>query len=175
MKNDILNSRIYNDEISIEQKSNLLNESTDKVNLSSLLFLQTKQRRIDHRRNKSEPVIRASLEDLSLLNSQVNPILESSSTSTTSNESAISSNTSSEKKRKSSKIKNNSPLINDKQIQDKSSSISSSATKKKKPWYNVSLLFSYSIYLCVNNIILPPPHSYSQSYIYRLYKNISLL
>ncbi len=144
MTMDISTSSYSNDEMSCEQTNNLLNESTDKVNLSSLSFLQTKQRRIDHRRNKSEPVIRASLEDLPSLN--VNPIaiLESSSTSTTSNESAISSNASFDNKRKSSKIKNISPSTILKQTQDKSSS--SSSTKKKKSWYNVSVIFICSFF-----------------------------
>ncbi len=117
--------------------SSELNESTDEVNLSSLSYLESKQRRIDHRRNKSEPVILANLEDLN----STKLILESSSTSTTSNESAI-SHKSSLNKKKSSKIKTNSPLINLKQIEHKSSI--SSSTKKKKSWYNVS--FSSSIW-----------------------------
>jgi hypothetical protein len=125
--------------MSSDKIDSVLNESTDKVNLSSLSFLQTKQRRINHRRNKSEPVIRPNLEELSTINS--NPrttiaILESSSTSTTSNESAISSNASQDNKRKSSKIKNISPLTNLKEITEKSSS-----SKKKKPWYNVSIFY----------------------------------
>ena len=125
----MITSPSFNDE-----NPNLLNESTDKVNLSSLSFLQTKQRRIDHRRNKSEPVINANLEDL-------NSHLESSSTSTTSNESAMSSNHSFENKRKSS-VKSNSPSISSKQTINANSSQNSdksSSTKKKKPWYNVSL------------------------------------
>jgi hypothetical protein len=123
---DMIRSPISND----EQNKSLLNESTDKVNLSSLSFIQTKQRRINHRRNKSEPVITASLQDLSLISTR-KTILESSSTSTTSNESAISTNASFQNKRKYSK---NSPSIIVKQSQQKSSS----TTKKKKSWYNVS-------------------------------------
>lgn len=86
---------------------NILNESTDKVNLSSLSFFQTKQRRIDHRRNKSEPVIRSSLEDLSssLNSNNTNQIFESSSTSTTSNDSNIIKKNSFEKKENHQKLK----------------------------------------------------------------------
>ncbi len=136
---DLLRPSFYTNEMSSDKIDSVLNESTDKVNLSSLSFLQTKQRRINHRRNKSEPVIRPNLEELSTINS--NPrttiaILESSSTSTTSNESAISSNASQDNKRKSSKIKNISPLTNLKEITEKSSS-----SKKKKPWYNVSIFY----------------------------------
>ncbi len=126
----MVTSPSFNDEHFCEQNPNLLNESTDKVNLSSLSFLQTKQRRIDHRRNKSEPVINATIEDL-------NSHLESSSTSTTSNESAMSSNYSFENKRKSS-TKSTSPSMYSKQTINGNSDKSSS-TKKKKPWYNVSL------------------------------------
>ncbi|CAF0935310.1 unnamed protein product [Rotaria sordida] len=142
----VVSSPSHSDDISFEENKSILNESTDKVNLSSLSYLQTKHRKIDHRRNKSEPVINANLVDLSSINSYPRTtILESSSTSTTSNESAITNNSSYEKKRKSSK-KVNSPSINMKKrnennisspTQEKSSS-SSSATKKKKPWYNVS-------------------------------------
>jgi hypothetical protein len=139
MRMDLLRPSFYTNEMSSDKIDSVLNESTDKVNLSSLSFLQTKQRRINHRRNKSEPVIRPNLEELSTINS--NPrttiaILESSSTSTTSNESAISSNASQDNKRKSSKIKNISPLTNLKEITEKSSS-----SKKKKPWYNVSIFY----------------------------------
>ncbi len=143
----LLTSPSNSNKMSFEQTNSLLNESTDEVNLSSLSFLQTKQRRINHRRNKSEPVIIANLEELSSIKSlskRATTILESSSTSTTSNESAISSNASYQNKRKFS-TKNLSPSNNSKQIkngsssqtQEKSSS-SSSTTKKKKPWYNVS-------------------------------------
>jgi len=141
MRMDLLRPSFYTNEMSSDKIDSVLNESTDKVNLSSLSFLQTKQRRINHRRNKSEPVIRPNLEELSTINSNSNPrttiaILESSSTSTTSNESAISSNASQDNKRKSSKIKNISPLTNLKEITEKSSS-----SKKKKPWYNVSIFY----------------------------------
>jgi hypothetical protein len=143
----LLTSPSNSNEMSFEQNNSLLNESTDEVNLSSLSFLQTKQRRINHRRNKSEPVIIANLEELPSIKSlskRATTILESSSTSTTSNESAITTNASYQNKRKFS-TKNLSPSINSKQTkngsssqtQDKSSS-SSSTTKKKKPWYNVS-------------------------------------
>ena len=131
------------DDISSEQRNSLLNESTDKVNLSSLAFLQTKQRQINHRRNKSEPLITATLEELSSINSlsTTATVLESSSTSTTSNESAMSSNASFEKKRKCSKP-NISPVINTKQTNSSQTQqqrpSSSAITKKKKPWYNVS-------------------------------------
>jgi hypothetical protein len=140
---DIVTHPLYNDEMLSSQTNSLLNESKDKVNLSSLSFLQTKQRRIDHRRNKSEPLIRASLEDLSSINSIERTILESSSTSTTSNESAMSSNASYDIKRKSSKIQSSSSSRILKQTQIKSSS--SSTTKKKKPWYNVSFFEFVSI------------------------------
>jgi len=124
-----------------------LNELPDKVNLSSLSFLQTKQRRIDHRRNKSEPVINANLESLNRNSIQ----LESSSTSTTSNESALSSNQSFEKKTKSS-TKSNSPSISSKQNLNGNSnqnSDKSSSTKKKKAWYNVSFI-SFLFFKCIN-------------------------
>jgi hypothetical protein len=127
----VVTSPSFNSDLSSEQ-----NDSIDDINPSSLSFLQTKQRRIDHRRNKSEPVIIATLEDLPTT-------LESSSTSTTSNESAMSSNHSFDHKIKSS-TKTHSSSIHSKhtiiltssQISDKSSS-----TKKKKPWYNVSNIF----------------------------------
>ncbi|CAF0830486.1 unnamed protein product [Adineta steineri] len=135
----LVTSPSYNDDISFEQNNSLLNESTDKVNLSSLSFLQTKQRQINHRRNKSEPVILGNLEELSsslIPNPTTSLLLESSSTSTTSNESAMSNNTSFENKRKSSS-KNLSPSTNIKQTTN-GERPSSSTTKKKKPWYNVS-------------------------------------
>ncbi|UJR38575.1 hypothetical protein I4U23_031241 [Adineta vaga] len=135
----MISSPSYNDNLSSEQRTSLLNESSDEVNLSSLLYLQSKQRQINHRRNKSEPVIIGNLDKLS-----TKTILESSSTSTTSNESALSGNASSGKKRKSS-TKKTSPNINNNkqelltsQLQDRLSSSSSTTTttKKKKPWYN---------------------------------------
>ncbi|CAF3616853.1 unnamed protein product [Rotaria sp. Silwood1] len=147
----VISSPSNSDDISFEENKSIINESTDKVNISSLSYLKTKQRKIDHRRNKSEPVINANLEDLSSINSYPRTtILESSSTSTTSNESAMSNNGSFEKKRKSSK-KQSSPSINTNKInennnissqtQDKSSS--SSTTKKKKPWYYRFQIFIY--------------------------------
>ncbi|CAF4606001.1 unnamed protein product, partial [Rotaria sp. Silwood2] len=138
----VISSPSNSDDISFEENKSILNELTDNVNLSSLSYLKTKQRKIDHRRNKSEPVINSNLEDISSINSyKRTTILESSSTSTTSNESAISNNEYFEKKKKSSKKSNlsstNSNKINENntssQIQDKFSS--SSTTKKKKPWY----------------------------------------
>ncbi|UJR38576.1 hypothetical protein I4U23_031242 [Adineta vaga] len=74
----MISSPSYNDNLSSEQRTSLLNESSDEVNLSSLLYLQSKQRQINHRRNKSEPVIIGNLDELS-----TKTILESSSTSTT--------------------------------------------------------------------------------------------
>ena len=129
---DIFSCSFDNDEILNEQN----NELIDKVNLSSLSYIQTKQRRIDHRRNKSEPLIRGNIQDnISSINSNRLTLLESSSTSTNSNESSISFNNSFENKTKYSKTKNFSPTTNIKQIQDKPSS----TNKKKKPWYNVSI------------------------------------
>ncbi|CAF1579096.1 unnamed protein product [Adineta ricciae] len=134
------------DDLSLEQKSYLLRESADQVNLSSLTYLQTKQRQINHRRNKSEPVILGNLTELSSLTSYPNTstkaMLESSSTSTTSNESALSANASFEKKKKSSNKKTSPILTDNKQILNQERPSTSSITKKKKPWYNVSEIFN---------------------------------
>ena len=118
-----LNSHL-NDESSQEQKNN---KSDDEMNVNCLSYIQTKQRRIDHRRNKSEPLIRSNLdedeqdENLSLIN------LQSSSTSTTSNESALSHSSSQNQTNSSIKSPSN-------QLKQKSSS----TTKKKKSWLSVS-------------------------------------
>ncbi|CAF4104790.1 unnamed protein product [Rotaria sp. Silwood2] len=155
----VISSPSNSDDISFEENKSILNELTDNVNLSSLSYLKTKQRKIDHRRNKSEPVINSNLEDISSINSyKRTTILESSSTSTTSNESAISNNEYFEKKKKSSKKSNlsstNSNKINENntssQIQDKFSS--SSTTKKKKPWYFVSYSYLHFLFVFQNKI-----------------------
>ncbi|CAF4706239.1 unnamed protein product, partial [Rotaria magnacalcarata] len=46
----VVTSPSFNSDLSLEQ-----NDSINQLNPSSSSFLQTKQRRIDHRRNKSEP------------------------------------------------------------------------------------------------------------------------
>lgn len=80
-KTVLVTSPSNNSDISLEQ-----NDSIGQSNSSSSSsFLQTKQCRIDHRRNKSEPFRSASTEDLSSLKT-----LELSSTSTTSNDSPLS-------------------------------------------------------------------------------------
>ena len=90
------------------------NDSLETLDSSSLSYLQTKQRRIDHRRNKSEPFKSLSTEDLPSL---------------TTNESSISNNNAKDELRRKSTPKT-------KQILDeKSSPVSTS--KKKKAWYNV--------------------------------------
>jgi hypothetical protein len=129
----VVTSPSFNSDLSSEQ-----NDSIDDINPSSLSFLHTKQRRIDHRRNKSEPVTSANLED-----APSTPILELSLNSTTSNDSPLSNNTSNESKRKSS--------ANAKQItQEKSSPSTTTATRKKKPWYNVSTSsFYYYHFKCL--------------------------
>lgn len=106
-------------ESSQEQKNN---KSDDEINVNCLSYIQTKHRRIDHRRNKSEPLIRSNLDEEE---EQIN--LQSSSTSTTSNESALSH--SSSQYQTNSSIK--SPLNQHKPK-------SSSTTKKKKSWLYVS-------------------------------------
>ncbi|CAF1320501.1 unnamed protein product [Adineta steineri] len=106
------------------------NDSIDQLNSSSLSFLQTKQRRIDHRRNKSEPIKSASTEDLAS-----STILDLSSN----NESSIG-------KKSSVKLtpNNSSPLATSKQLTlEKVSSQSSTTSRKKKPWYNVSIISYY--------------------------------
>ena len=124
---------IEKDEKKVSSSSN---SSMDSMNINSLSYIQTKQRRIDHRRNKSEPLIRSNLDDeqenLSTRNCQT--ILESSSTSTTSNDSSL-SHSSTHYHKKSSNDQIHSPSNH---FKDKSSN-SSSATKKKKSWYNVSI------------------------------------
>jgi hypothetical protein len=98
--------------------SDLSSEQNDSIDPSSLSFLQTNQRRIDHRRNKSEPFKSASTEDLP---------------SITNNDSLLSNNARDDIRRKSStKIK---------QIIPEKSSLSSTTSRKKKLWYNVSLIY----------------------------------
>ena len=65
-------------------------ESTDEFNRFSLNYFDKKQRKIDHRRNKSEP----------LIISNPNLTFESSSTSTTNNDSNCQLNSSIRKKKK---------------------------------------------------------------------------
>lgn len=147
-----------NDDLSFEQLNSLLNESKDSFNLTSLSFLETKQRKLDHRRNKSEPVILINLKDDSSINLYTKKNLcESSTTSNTSNESSMNVNLSFDNK--TNTVNNpNSSATNLKKIienkisyeiqQQKSSSSSSSTTstrKKKKLWYYVSDFISLEI------------------------------
>lgn len=94
------------------------NDSIDSLNSSSTSFLQTSQRRIDHRRNRSEPVKSLSTEDL---------------------HSSISNNARDEDRRKSStKLK---------QIADEKTPPSSTTiSRKKKAWYNVSEICRHGLY-----------------------------
>ncbi|CAF3759864.1 unnamed protein product [Rotaria sordida] len=121
-----------NSDLSSEQ-----NDSIDQLNSSSLSFLQTKHRRIDHRRNKSEPIKSASTENISSTIA-----LELSSTSTTSNESPLSNNAKNQNRRKSSTKINSNNISSIKTIksitQEKSSPSSTTTARKKKPWYNVN-------------------------------------
>lgn len=116
-----------NDETSQNNNSDDLprNIFANEINVNCLSYLQTKQRRIDHRRNKSEPLIRANSDEHDENNSLTN--LQSSSTSTTSNESAISHSSSQYPNVKSptQKLK--------------------SSTKKKKSWLYVSEHFFASV------------------------------
>jgi hypothetical protein len=150
----LVTSPSSNEDSLSEQTNSLLNESTDKVNLSSLSFLQTKQRRIDHRRNKSEPFRSLNVEDICSTR-----VLDSSSASTTSNESPLSNNASIETKQKCSiKVNSNniSPTTNGKQTLNNSSQIAdrlssvSSSTKKKKSWYNVSFTYLFCFHIFIH-------------------------
>ncbi len=135
----VVTSPSFNSDLSSEQ-----NDSIDQLNPSSLSFLQTKHRRIHHRRNKSEPVKSLSTEDLSSTT-----LLDLSLPVTTNNESPLTNNaTNQTRKRSSTKLNSNniSPSIISKQIvQEKSSSSSTATTRKKKPWYNVSINFCFLI------------------------------
>ncbi|CAF2680951.1 unnamed protein product [Rotaria sp. Silwood2] len=136
----LITSPSFNSELSLEQ-----NDSIDQLNSSSISLLRTKNRRIDHRRNKSEPFKSASTDDI-----PSTTILELSSTSTTSNESPLSNNAKNQTRRKlltKDNSNNISSLKNEKSItQEKSSS--STTSRKKKPWYNVSkLYFLFSFFL----------------------------
>ncbi|CAF2070555.1 unnamed protein product [Rotaria magnacalcarata] len=125
----VVTSPSFNSDLSLEQ-----NDSINQLNPSSSSFLQTKQRRIDHRRNKSEPFKCTSTEDIS---SAIE--LELSSTSTTSNESQISNNSLNQIRRKSSTkadSNNISSLKTVKQITQEKSSPSTVTSRKKKLWYN---------------------------------------
>ena len=100
-------------------------EQNDSLESSEASFLQTNIRRIDHRRNRSEPVKSNSTEDL---------------LSSTNTDSSISNNAHNETRRKSS--------TKTKQIiEEKSPPSSVTTSRKKKAWYNVSAL--YCCYLCV--------------------------
>lgn len=91
------------------------NDSFETLDTQSVPYLQTKQRRIDHRRNKSEPFKSMSTEDLPSL---------------TTNESSISNNNAKNETRRKSSTKA-------KQNLDEKSSPVSTTSKKKKAWYNV--------------------------------------
>ncbi|UJR07616.1 hypothetical protein I4U23_011905 [Adineta vaga] len=103
----VVTSPSFNSDLASEQ-----NDSIDQLYSSSLSYLQTKQRRIDHRRNKSEPVKSPSTEDLS-------------STNVNNNDSST-NNTPSEIRKKSNVATTPSSL--------------SSSSRKKKAWYNVSMV-----------------------------------
>ncbi|CAM4955135.1 unnamed protein product [Rotaria socialis] len=125
----VVTSPSFNSDLSLEQ-----NDSINQLNPSSSSFLETKQRRIDHRRNKSEPFKCTSTEDIP---SAIE--LELSSASTTSNESQISNNSLNQIRRKSSTKtdSNNIPSLKTvKQIAQEKSSPSAITSRKKKPWYN---------------------------------------
>lgn len=109
----VVTSPSFNSDLSSEQ-----NDSIDQLNSSSSSssFLQTQQRRINHRRNKSEPFKSISNEDLS---------------STTSND------IKDEIRRKSSSSKSKHL------VQEKTPPSSTITTRKKKAWYNVSTLCIY--------------------------------
>ncbi|CAF4709657.1 unnamed protein product [Rotaria sp. Silwood1] len=129
----VVTSPSFHSDLSLEQ-----NDSIDPLNSSSLSFLQTKQRRIDHRRNKSEPFKSASTEDI-----PSTTVLELSSTS---NESPLSNNTNNQTRRKlltNDSSNNISSLKTIKSITQEKSSSSSSTPRKKKPWYNVIKPFIY--------------------------------
>jgi hypothetical protein len=115
----IVTSPSINSDLSSEQ-----NDAIKQLSPSSFSFLQTKQRPINHRRNKSEPVKSASTEDLP---------------STTNSENLIN-----EPRRKSSTklpSNNTSPSTIIKQISQEKSSATS---RKKKSWYNVSAIYHLS-------------------------------
>ena len=133
------------------QQSDLLGEQRDSVDQSdgsSLSLVAHRQRRLDHRRNKSDPVTPAGLDDLPAMNEL---LLMSAS-----HLPLMSGDAPNESKEKSSAkvISNNSPVsTKGKHItQDKSSppsptmtttttitTASTGATKKKRAWYNVSI------------------------------------
>ncbi|CAF4262233.1 unnamed protein product [Rotaria socialis] len=128
----VVTSPSFNSDLSLEQ-----NDSINQLNPSSSSFLETKQRRIDHRRNKSEPFKCTSTEDIP---SAIE--LELSSASTTSNESQISNNSLNQIRRKSSTKtdSNNIPSLKTvKQIAQEKSSPSAITSRKKKPWYNLNV------------------------------------
>ena len=114
--------------------SNLSSEPNDSIDqFNSSLFLQKKQHRIDHRRNKSEPFKSASIDNI--------PSEQIFDLSSTKNTIPISNHATDQIKRKSSTKLNISPLKNVKsQTNDKPSSLSTTS-RKKKPWYNVSIFF----------------------------------
>ena len=118
-------------------------ESVDQSDGSSLSLVSSRQHRFDHRRNKSDPVTPASLEDLSATN-------ELQLVSTT-HSSLLSDDAPNDQKEKSPAkgTSNNSPVSTKSKhvTQDKSSpssptttttTASTGTTKKKRAWYNVS-------------------------------------
>ena len=127
------------DEIASEGNSGHWTESRDTVNLSSLGSLQNKHRRINHRRNKSEPFAAMSGADSSA-SSYLPSQVQSASTSST-NESCLSSRNAFDDQQDKSAIKatsmslspstnppmplQHSPTHVDGQLQDKSVSSSS--------------------------------------------------
>lgn len=83
------------------------------------------QRRIDHRRNKSEPSSMSMVDENVFASLDSNALIETSSTSTTSNDSSILNSSLNEKK----------PFLC---RNEERSSFSSTSNKKKKSWFNVS-------------------------------------
>jgi hypothetical protein len=129
-----------NDELLLndDYPSLISNESIDQIHLHSLSYLQSKQRRIDHRRNKSEPLNSANLSE----NNDRSILFECTSIS---NESAIGLHSSPSMEKTDSSLEkvsstHPSPSISHKsnRISDKSSIIiNTNNNKKRKNWFNV--------------------------------------
>ncbi|CAF1638120.1 unnamed protein product [Adineta ricciae] len=100
----VVTSPSFNSDLSSEQ-----NDDVNQLDSSSVSYLQSKQRRIDHRRNRSEPVKSQSTEDLSS-----NSVINNDSSN------------------------NNTPTEIRKKSTAATTPSSSSSSRKKKAWYNVS-------------------------------------
>ncbi|CAF1637880.1 unnamed protein product [Adineta ricciae] len=109
----VVTSPSFNSDLSSEQ-----NDDVNQLDSSSVSYLQSKQRRIDHRRNRSEPVKSQSTEDLSS-----NSVINNDSSN---------NNTPTEIRKKSTAVTTPS---------------SSLSSRKKKAWYNVSRKLSFLILL----------------------------